>query len=220
MEKLCNKCGLTKTAEKDFYSNKSKKTGFSDWCKECDKARAVISHNKHKDKRNEKSRKYHAAHSEQVKASSRKWKSKNLERCREYNAEYWKTYNKTEKSRKYKRTWAKNKADTDLNFKLIKTCRSRTYKAMKGLRSAASVTNSFGCDNLAAYIRTTYLPGMTDDNYGNKEGQWSVDHIVPISSFDLKDPEQFAKANHHTNLRALWHIDNLIKGAKIGQASG
>jgi hypothetical protein len=55
---------------------------------------------------------------------------------------------------------------------------------------------------------------MSWDNYGNnKETDWSIDHIIPISSATTL--EEFYKLNHYTNLRPLWHIDNMKKGNRF-----
>ena len=74
-----------------------------------------------------------------------------------------------------------------------------------------------GCNKLEfkSHIENLFKIGMTWENYGNKENQWSIDHITPLAAFNLFDYEQLLKANHYTNLQPLWHIDNMKKGSKI-----
>ena len=55
---------------------------------------------------------------------------------------------------------------------------------------------------------------MNWENYGNKIGKWSIDHILPITLF-YTQPELLNKLIHYTNLRPMWHLDNLKKGNKI-----
>lgn len=54
---------------------------------------------------------------------------------------------------------------------------------------------------------------MNWDNHGRRG--WHLDHIIPISSFDLSNREEFLKAVHYTNIQPLWAIDNLRKSNKI-----
>lgn len=49
---------------------------------------------------------------------------------------------------------------------------------------------------------------MSWENYG----QWEVDHIKSLASFDLTDPIQLAEACNFSNLQPLWALDNNRKG--------
>lgn len=44
--------------------------------------------------------------------------------------------------------------------------------------------------------------------------KWHIDHVVPLSSFDLSDPEQFRRAVHFSNLQPLWQDENVRKGGR------
>ncbi len=70
-----------------------------------------------------------------------------------------------------------------------------------------------GCtsDEFKAHLKSKFKPGMTLENHG----EWHIDHIIPLSAFDAFDPEQWVKANHYSNIQALWAIENMKKGSKI-----
>lgn len=57
--------------------------------------------------------------------------------------------------------------------------------------------------------------GMTWENYGY-DG-WHIDHIKPISLFDLTKESEIRAACHYTNLQPLWAEDNMKKGAKYNE---
>jgi hypothetical protein len=61
------------------------------------------------------------------------------------------------------------------------------------------------------HLQKQFKEGMTKENHG----LWHIDHIRPISSFDLTKPEQQIKCFHYTNLQPLWAKENLSKGSKI-----
>jgi len=67
---------------------------------------------------------------------------------------------------------------------------------------------------LRQYLESLFTEGMSWNNYGNKKGQWSIDHIIPCCSFNLYNGDQQKKCFHYTNLQPMWHLDNLKKGKK------
>ena len=73
----------------------------------------------------------------------------------------------------------------------------------------------FGCkiDFLMGYLESKFTSGMTWKNH--KLYGWHIDHIIPLSSFDLTDRDQYLKACHYTNLQPLWAVDNIRKGNKL-----
>jgi len=68
-----------------------------------------------------------------------------------------------------------------------------------------------GCSSkeLRRYLELQFTHGMSWENYG-KDG-WHIDHVMPLSSFDLSDEDQRAKACHYTNMQPLWDIENKRK---------
>jgi hypothetical protein len=65
-------------------------------------------------------------------------------------------------------------------------------------------------------LEKCFLPGMSWQNYGKYVRQWSIDHIRPVSSFEFDKPSdpEFKKCWALSNLRPLWHTDNIRKGNK------
>ena len=66
-----------------------------------------------------------------------------------------------------------------------------------------------GCDAsyLKKYLESKFLNNMSYNNYG----EWEIDHIKPISSYNLNDIEQVKECFNYKNLQPLWKIDNLKK---------
>lgn len=140
------------------------------------------------------------------------WRSNNPEKMKQYQESYWEQ-NKDEiiKRRKNRdQEWW----ETDYNFRLKKILRNRLYAALRGNTKRGSAVSDLGCSikYLKVYLESQFKPGMSWDNYG----EWHIDHIIPISSFNLQNRIELKKACHFTNLQPLWAKENLVKGASRG----
>lgn len=107
----------------------------------------------------------------------------------------------------------KLKYNTNTQFCLIKRLRSRLVHALNGNFKSGSAIADLGCsiEFFKTYIEGLFTLGMSWDN----KDKWQIDHIIPLSSFDLTDRAQLLKACNYKNLQPLWTSDNLKKSNNI-----
>lgn len=103
---------------------------------------------------------------------------------------------------------------SDLCYRISERLRGR-IKNLLGRNKPEASSRSLGCTakQLLAHLEGLLEPGMSWDNYGFYG--WHIDHIIPLSAFDLTDLYQYRKACHYTNLQPMWAKQNLQKGSKI-----
>jgi hypothetical protein len=144
------------------------------------------------------------------------WNPEDTEMILESLQKHHKQQQKTRKKAKQDKRWHQTHYQ-DIQYRLARNLRIRVYYALHGRLKTGSAIKDLGCsiEFLREYIESKFRPGMNWKNWGRKEGQWSIDHILPLSSFDLKNPEEFKKACYYTNLQPMWHIENMKKGNKI-----
>jgi len=137
---------------------------------------------------------------------------KNSEKIRAYNKTYGTKYREANKAKLAEK---ERKLKRNLQYRIASNLRSRIYTAIKAISKNGSAIRDPGCSvsELIVYLESLFKEGMTWDNYGR--GGWHIDHILPLSSFDLSKKEHLRAACHYTNLQPMWEIDNLRKGAKI-----
>ncbi len=96
--------------------------------------------------------------------------------------------------------------------------RARVMMSMKrrGTNKDGRTFELIGCTGaeLAAHIERQFRRGMSWDNYGSK---WHVDHITPLSYFDMSNPDDQRRAWNWQNLRPLWALQNITEGNKRGE---
>lgn len=98
--------------------------------------------------------------------------------------------------------------------KISKNIRKRVAKMITDKQiKPTSISKSLGCSKefLLKYLESQFQPGMTWENYGPSDKNrktWQVDHIIPVSLFDLTKEEEIKKCCHYSNLQPLWAEDN------------
>jgi len=139
------------------------------------------------------------------------WRKRNLEKSQAYHKEHKKKWRLKNKE-KIKLYWD-NKLKNDIQYKLLHYLRGRLRVALKNNYKTGSAVKDLGCSILEfkQYLETKFQSGMTWEN----QGQWHIDHIKPLSSFNLNERDQLLQACHYTNLQPLWAIDNVRKSNRF-----
>ena len=164
--------------------------------------------------------------SEQL-SSKRKWtdeQKQHIKKQREKQKKRWLTKEYKDARRKWvdanrerinsKKLRYHNMRLKDPVYLLKRSIRNRFKAAIRNLCKSGSAVDNLGCsiDELKSYLESKFQPGMTWINYG--KGGWHIDHIKPLSSFDLTKIEELREACNYKNLQPLWAKDNLMKGSK------
>lgn len=128
------------------------------------------------------------AHKEMMRECRKNWRDK--------NPGYINNYNKERQKR-------------DILFKIRMTLRSRLNKAIKNKSKKGSAVKLLGCsiDEFKIYMQSKFKEGMSWDNHG----LWHMDHIKPLTAFNLEDEFELSQACHYTNMQPLWASENQSK---------
>ena len=172
---------------------------------------------------------YRQRHPERRKQTQDIYRTKNPDKCRESvkrciakKPEFYSISGalRAKKSRavfasKHGATYNSVRCKVDPQFRLSCCLRSRVLVALsrQNARKSGRTFKLVGCTlkELVSRLEAMFLDGMSWEN----RSKWHIDHIVPLSRFDLTDHEQQAAAFHYTNLQPLWAEDNLRKSDKL-----
>lgn len=138
------------------------------------------------------------------------WYENNKEKVKKYIKE-WQIENK-EKVRLYQRKYQIKKFKEDVNYRLAKNLRTRISKVLKNNKKVGSAIKDLGCTlaELKEHLESKFAVGMTWKNYR----EWEIDHIKPLSKFNLVDRSEFLEACNYKNLQPLWREQNIKKSNK------
>jgi hypothetical protein len=215
--KECSKCKQYKELT-EFSKDKHQKSGFSCRCKVCrslvkQKLRRVCDLDENK-LYNLRKKRREAYHQKKIKDPNINKKAywKNPENFRKAALKTY--YTNKEKIVKQRNIYRKTRESKDINFKLSNRLRSRLYIAIKKNYKTGSSVKDLGCniEYLKIYLENKFDKNMSWDNYGS---YWCIDHIIPLSLFNLNSKNCFLKACNYTNLQPKEKISNIKKGGKI-----
>ena len=218
--KTCRKCTEEKPIT-EFYKENITKSGYKSICKVCseNQKKVYIVNNIEKVKQSKQryydryymsigrfvKKEYRQRNKEIISEKNRIYRENNIERLKE----------KERENRPRTRIYLRHRRRTNIQYKLATSLRNRFSSALRAKRNRKtnSAISLLGCtlDELRKHLENKFVEGMSWDNYG----EWEIDHILPVASFDLRDDEQQQKCFHFTNLQPLWAEDNRKKGCKI-----
>jgi len=222
--KDCSKCGATLPI--DCFDRRGgidahNKPRRRSWCKPCGKSyrdsrKSKISENRRQHYQNNKERVntackiYYEKNKVKIKKSRTNYYKANRDKCLEKQ----KKYNARLETKLRKRETNKQRQKFDIPYKLASNLRRRVLCAIKSNLKSGSAVRDLGCSvqEFKNYIEQQFKHGMNWGNYG--QFGWHLDHIVPLSKFDLTNRKDFLKAAHFTNYQPLWWNENISKGAK------
>lgn len=188
--KFCGGC-LADLPVSGFGRNARQTDGFNTRCREC-------------------YRRYHSANKQKHNAACKERYVQNRQQVLEAQKKYRTDHAEAVAARSVARK--RQRRQEDPVFRMVSNIRRRIRLGLKGEIKSSSTEGLLGCtfEDARRYIETRFSPGMSWSNYG----AWHVDHIVPVSAFDMSDPAQQREAFVYTNLQPMWASDNLSKSAK------
>lgn len=197
------------------------------WEKRGDELRAYYRQyfRKNKERRKAASRRYYAKNKELIKADGRRRYRDTIPYQRVRST----TYYHNNKQRKYltqklcreknkdkynasRNKWKRYQYKTNPVYKIISSCRSKIHIALKrqsAIKSKRTI-QLLGCsaDFFKTFLQNQFTGNMSWENYGK---YWNIDHVIPVSSFDLTVPENQKKAFHYSNCRPMLASHNFSK---------
>jgi len=209
--KKCITCKIPKILN-DFHKWKFGADGYKNQCKSC----VLIRQNKYREKNrntlNKKQKKYYESHKEEKKEYDLIYRNENKEKISEYQKKYGK------KNRKKLNTYAYNYGK---KYSYIKAWRGLLYRSLKrmGKEKNGNTINILGYSSLEFknHIESQFTEKMTWNNYG----EWHIDHIKPLSSFNKETHPSIVNAL--SNIQPLWattrEINNIIYEGNINKGT-
>ena len=225
IQKKCSQCEEEKSTL-EFYKKKGCKHDVMSVCKVCWKSQVktfqTLNQNLIKEKQQQRYSNNKEIYYERNKAAYLKNQDQRKLKQTEYNIENKdkrKLYNAQPHIKQRDNEYMKVRKQNDPIFKLSQNMRASISMRIREINSIKDLPtlNIIGLnswEDFKQHLENQFTEGMNWDNYGNKiETDWSIDHFIPISSANTL--EEVKRLNHYSNLRPMWHLDNIKKRDKI-----
>lgn len=140
-------------------------------------------------------RRKYQRHKDKILASNLKWRTENQDKHRQTQSAY-----------------VKNRRADDHIYKLACQLRARVSTALRKQYAikCKKTMDLIGCTPqfLKSYLEAKFQHGMTWENHGP---YWQIDHIIPLSKFNLCDPDEQRMGFHYSNCQPLVRSENIRK---------
>ena len=99
-------------------------------------------------------------------------------------------------------------------YRIANALRCGLYNALKLNKKIKKTFELLGCDieTFKKYLQSKIMKGMTMENYGTV---WHIDHIIPVSKFDLSKDEEQKICFHYSNMQPMFAVENMKKRDKL-----
>lgn len=211
-KKLCVKCKHIRDKKYWRHYSKTKRKPLTYEQKEKRKIAKRLYSKNNRDKINAQKKAYYHKNKEKISMQQKKAYKRNRDRIKQYRL------NNRLKINAWDNKYRKERNKKDINFKLKNNLRRRLYQAIKKNSKSGSAVKDLGCsiNKLKQYLESQFTDNMSWKSYGRNG--WHIDHIKPLSAFDLTDRQQLLKACHYSNLRPLWGSINCSLGGQLNVA--
>lgn len=225
--KVCSSCGISKPLS-SYGKNPNGRSGVSSCCKACRKDKYIQRHGiakrfcwlhktcrvcgaeKHRDKFPNKRDAYDGKDTRCYSCKNTAYKkSLSQDALRDQYKRYRSTPERKAAERRYKHNSRKIPANR-VNKRMSQMMRKvlRDGKAGRSWKDFVDYTPN----DLRDHLEKQFTRGMDWEKF--MSGEIHIDHIVPVSAFDLGKADEFNACWSLANLRPLWAIENIAKGKR------
>lgn len=136
-------------------------------------------------------------------------KNENYYKNKELRCQYAKTYYNANKESIFEKE--KERYKNDVNFRLSKIYRNRLNSYIKGEKDNMNYLHC-DLDFFKIFVEAQFIEGM---NWENKYNLWELDHVIPVSKFNLELSDHKNICFHWCNYKPIMKHENKKKFNKL-----